>query len=185
VKALIIILALVGISFLGLMIYGETRGDQPKKSCEKLPTFKSGQEPSEDDLRQWCPPGIAEATTGLQARFAPDLGLKREEILSSSPMAPAPLAIHQSDKQVRAAHITLSKGNAAILSDGGRGKLCLCRPEVPMDGRLFGDQCPDRWKDDHRERKCVAGEDTGILPFREEGGRILLMAQPPATVTIR
>ena len=69
-KALIIILALVGVSFLGLIVYGETRSDQPKKACETLPTFKPGQEPSEDDLKNWCPPGIASATEGLQARFA-------------------------------------------------------------------------------------------------------------------
>jgi len=73
VKALIIILALVGVSFLGLIVFGETRNDQPKKACEKLPTFKSGEEPSEGDLKNWCPPGIASATEGLQARFAPDL----------------------------------------------------------------------------------------------------------------
>jgi hypothetical protein len=184
VKALIIILALVGVSFLGLIVYGETRSDQPKEACEKLPTFKSGQEPSEDDLKNWCPPGIASATEGLQARFAPDLKLKHQKELSSTSTGAAPFPIGRSDKKVRAAHIVLSEGNAAILSDGGEGKLCLCRPNVPIDDRLFGAQCPDRWKSKHSQRLCKKGDDAGILPFGEDGGRILLMSQPAATVTI-
>lgn len=182
-KALIIILALVGVSFLGLIVYGETRNDQPKKACEKLPTFSEDSEPSEDEFKKWCPPGIATATEGLQARFAPDLKLKHEETLSSAGRASLPIG--SSDKKVRAAHITLSEGNAAILSDGGDGKLCLCRFGAPMDDRLLASQCPDRWKSEHQqERQCKEGEDTGILPFGEDGGRVVLMAQPPATVTI-
>jgi hypothetical protein len=191
-KALIIILALVGVSFLGLVVWGQTRSDQPKEACEKLPAFKSGEEPSEGDLKNWCPPGIARATKGLQARFAPDLDLKREASLSSSSMGQASFSIASSDEKVRMAHIALAQGNAAILSDGDDGKLCLCRPNVPMDDRLFQSQCPDRWKSEHLEgakpgqqRKCKKGEDAGILPFGEDGGRIELMAQPQATVTIR
>jgi len=182
VKALIIILALVGVSFLGLMIYGETRSDQPKKACEKLPTFSEDSEPSEDAFKKWCPPGIATATEGLQARFAPDLKLKHEERLSSTGQTSLPIG--SSDKKVRAAHITLSEGNAAILSDGDKGKLCLCRFGVPMDDRLFDSQCPDSWKSKHAQRQCKKGDDAGILPFGEDGGSVVLMAQPPATVTI-
>ena len=181
-KALIIILALVGVSFLGLIVFGETRNDQPKKACEKLPTFKSGEEPSEGDLKNWCPPGIASATEGLQARFAPDLEFKHPEELRSSQGLPFP--IPTSDKKVRAAHIELTDGNAAILSDGGDGKLCLCRFGVPIDDRLFDNHCPDRWKDRHQQRQCKKSDDAGILPFGKDGGRIVLAAQPAATVTI-
>ena len=53
-----------------------------------------------------------------------------------------------------------------------------------MDDRLFASQCPDRWKSKHPQRQCKKGDDAGILPFPKEGGRVVLMAQPPATVTI-
>lgn len=184
-KALIIILALIGASFLGLIVFGETRSDQPKKACEKLPTFSEDSEPSEDAFKKWCPPGIATATEGLQARFAPDLKLKQhEETLSSSSTGQASFPIDSSDKKVRAAHVTLSEGNAAILSDGDKGKLCLCRFGVPVDDRLFDSQCPESWKSKRQQRQCKKGDDAGILPFGKDGGRVVLMAQPAATVTI-
>lgn len=190
-KVLIIILAVVAVSFIGLLVYGESRGEQPKKSCEQVPNLNSDDGPSEDDLEKWCPPKIAEKTRWLQALFAPDLGLKKPmELKSSSGLIEASFPIGRSDKKVRSAHIELVTGNAAILS-GDKGKLCLCRPGVPMNDLLFGGNCPDRWKSDHDKvepgkppRICKKGDDAGILPFREQGGVVVLKTQPPATVSI-
>jgi hypothetical protein len=186
-KVLIIILALVGVTFIGLLVLGEARSEQPKRGCERMPpSFKSKDGPSEDDLNDWCPPSIANATKGLQARFAPDLGLKKSVRLSSASMGGATFGVAHSDKKVRAAHIVLAQGDAAILSDGDKGKLCLCRPGQPMSDALFGDGCGDRWKSDHQKKQhvCQKDDDRGILPFQEDGGRIVLEPQPPATVTI-
>src|SRR4051794_29689170 len=71
-KALIIILALVGVSFLALIVYGETRSDQPKRACQRLPQpDENGDVDVPDD---WCPPSLADKTKGLQAKFGPGLG---------------------------------------------------------------------------------------------------------------
>ena len=194
---LIIILAVVAISFAGLLVYGASRGDQPtaknKQGCPTFPKgFTANNEPDEDDLDDWCPPGIAEATTSLQARFAPDLGIDPVELKSSSGLIEARSPVGQSDKKVRSAHIELIDGTAAILTDGHKAKLCLCKPDLPVSPLLLDDGvCPDRWRTKHlRKAKpgeapvCQAEDVSGILPFKEAGGEIVISSKPDATVRI-
>ena len=96
-----------------------------------------------------------------------------------------------SDKDTRAAKIKLVAGDAAILTNGGDGQLCLCRPKSRINDQLFTDQCPGSFKKDHRERAkpgqqgvCQSGDDSGVMPFGKLGGRIVLKAQPPGAVRI-
>src|SRR3954464_15634896 len=98
-KALIIILALVGLSFLGLLVYGTHRDEQPKKPCERMPgSFNSKDGPSTDELKDWCPPGIAKAARSLQARFAPGLDLKPPAMLRSTALEVS-FSVASSDKK--------------------------------------------------------------------------------------
>jgi hypothetical protein len=193
-KALIIILAIVAVSFVALLVYGETRSEQPgagKSDCPTFPKgFSAGKEPDEDDLSDWCPPKLAETTRGLQARFAPDLKLKKPATLSSVAMMNSAFPAPASTKKMRSARIELIKGDAAILADD-QGKLCLCKPNTQMSALLFGDNCPDRWKKKHREGAgpgqkeiCQPGDDKGILPVGGGAEPIYLLPQPPATVSI-
>lgn len=178
-KALIIILALVGVSFIGLLIYGETRSQQPKEACARIP-----KDPTDaDQWKDWCPPGIASATKGLQVRFGPGLGLKKATMLRSQG-TDASFVVGRSDKDTRTAKLKLIGGDAAILSDGGDGQLCLCRPGSVIDGSLFSDQCPSNWKHAHSSRQCLKRDDAGVMPFDGSGGRIVLKAQPPAAISI-
>jgi hypothetical protein len=143
-----------------------------------------------DQWKNWCPPGIAKATKGLQAKFGPGLKLKKPAELRSQGMETF-YPVSGSKDETRAAKIRLIAGQAAILSDGGDGQLCLCQPKSRIPDLLFGDQCPASWKRSHRERAkpadqgiCQKGDDAGVMPFGKDGGRIVLKPQPPGAVRI-
>jgi hypothetical protein len=188
-KALIIILALVGVSFVALLVYGGARSEQPKRECERVSNLNSKDGPGEDDLKDWCPPKLADATKPLQARFAPDLGID-PVMLSASGLGTASFQVAGSKKKMRAAHVELVAGEYAILKGSGDNKLCLCRAG-PMSEKLFGERCPDRWKDAHLRpekgmlpRVCSPDDVRGILPFEESGGSIDLLEGPSAKLKI-
>jgi hypothetical protein len=191
-KALIIILALVGVSFIGLVVWGQTRHDQPAAAagCKRISDPKN----VPDD---WCPPKLAELTTPLQAKFAPDLGTKPAEVSFVSGPFPATFSVVKSDKSMRAAHIELVAGDYAILAsqsngDSGNGKLCLCRQRPGlMDADLLSANCPGTWTKKHLEpakktpaRTCLADDIRGILAFDGKGGTIKLVQGTGAKVRI-
>lgn len=187
-KALIIIIALVGLSFLGLLVYGASRDPQPKSKCARIAAFQSKNDVGEDDLEGWCPPALAMATRPLQARFAPDLGIE-PAILQAAAIGTAAFPVLSSDKKMRAARIELIAGDYAILEGTGGNKLCLC-PAGPMNDKLDSDSCPDRWRKDHVSPQkgpalvCTADDVRGILPFEKEGGSVVLLGGPKAKVRI-
>lgn len=193
-KKLVIILVIVGVSFLALLVYGANRDEQSGAGVERPKGFTTEGEPDEDDLEDWDPPSFATATEGLQARFASDLGIEPVEI-SNSGLPGGEFRIERSDKKARSAKITLIKGSAAVLrgrpaGDEDDSRLCVCAPSSAMPDQFNEDNCPKRWIRDHFDprkgplRICREGDDKGILPFFEDGGVIALLQGPEAKVRI-
>ena len=171
-KALIIILALVAASFIGLLVYGNNRNEQPKRQCERVPQPLPGKSaPTADQMKEWCPPGIATKTKSLQARFAPGLGEGKRVVeigqFGGSLSVPA-----KPDKKVRAAKLLLTEGNFAIARGPDDAVVCLCRDKAPIPANLR-DQCDGPWKDRHAgSGVCLPKSDRGTIPFREPGGTL-------------
>jgi len=194
VKALIIILALVGATFIGLLVYGGHRDEQPKRPCEQLPpSFNSKDGPSEDEMEDWCPPDVAKsftsATRGLQARFTKGLGIDPVELKTSATLGGG-FRVPLSDKKARGAKLTLIKGDWVIVQANRKDQVCLCRPGSAMPAELFAPGCDDEWKQDHLAPKssqpglCQPHDDHGMLPFQEGGGLLELLPGAPATVKV-
>lgn len=190
-KALIIIVALVAVSFVGLLVYERNRDEQPARACERISNPNSDKPALPDD---WCPPDFAAATASLQANFAPTLGYKPPKLLSNSALVDGPFPVGASPKKgkepnprnVRMARIKLIKGATARLAES-ENKLCLCMPGTPLpDIMLDGDVCGRNWTSQHRNRLCSPDDrdESGVLPIEEDGGTIVLKAGPPATVSI-
>lgn len=193
-KKLIIILAVVGLTLVALLVYGANRSEQPKRACEQLPPTPPGEDPDSDAMEDWCPPdliaGISDKTRGLQAKFAPDLGIEPVE-KSTSPQFGEQFLVAPSKEPARGAHVELIAGDFVILDGNGDVDLCLCRPGTAMDARLFASHCSKDWKAKHREKAkpgqaniCQKNDHLGMLPFQEPGGVIKLLPGPPARVRI-
>lgn len=171
-KALLIILALVAASFIALLVYGNSRSEQPKRPCAQVPKPPPGQEkPTSKQMENWCPPAIVEKTKGLQARFAPGLGEGKRIVEVGQ--AGASLSVPpKPDEKVRAAKLTLKSGNFAIARGPEDAVVCLCRENAPIPANLR-DQCDTPWKKKHANRSvCLAKFDRGTIPFREPGGTL-------------
>jgi len=161
VKALIIILALVGVSFIGLLIYGEGRSPEPKRACQQIK--KDGDDWTVPD--DWCPPGVAKSTRWLQAKFAPGLDLPkpgkvmRETNVQQDVFFDVP-AIADTDKH-RAAKLTLVDGNYAIVKGPDHAIVCLCEPKSSLAGPLLDGTCGVNWQRDHAKSGpiCQPGRD--------------------------
>lgn len=187
-KALIIILALVAVSFIGLLVYGGTRSDQPKRACERLPPpSKDGNVEVPED---WCPPSVTKATRSIQARFAPGLGLKPETAeIDISPQQDNFFSVppvSDPDKR-RIAKLTLVQGDSAIVEGPENAKQCLCRPKVPVAAQLRGDACSKEWQQEH-ERKgwiCQSAGKWGAIPIGARGGQLKFDKGPTARVQVK
>jgi hypothetical protein len=188
VKALIIILALVGVSFIGLLIYGEGRSQGPKKACQKLDRGSDG---NYDVPEDWCPPGIARATRPLQLRFGPGLDLPDpgKVVISVNPQQDTPypvVPIADTDKH-RAAKLTLISGNWAIVEGPGKAKQCLCKPKELMPAQLQGNSCGHQWQEDHASAGglCQSSDKRGSIPIEWMGGKLTFKAGPAAQVEVK
>lgn len=189
-KVLIIILVIVFVSFFGVLVYSTHRDEQPKRACEQMPpSFKTKKGPSDDDVKDWCPPDLAKSftkkTRGLQRRFVKGLGLKPPVELQSTPQANVSLPVQVLDKETKAAKVTLISGDWAVLGNG-KDRLCLCSPGSKLPGPFFTAQCGDEWIADHSATGglCQRYDDGGLLAFRKPGGLLEVLAGPPATVKI-
>jgi hypothetical protein len=194
VKALIIILVLVGASFLALITYGQVRDDNREGECARLPEpDKDGKVDVPDD---WCPPDVAKrmthATRGLQARFTKGLGIDPVELKTSVSLG-GKFLVPASDKKARGAKLTLTKGDWAIVQarhDDKTDQVCLCRPGSAMPSQLFASGCDEDWKKDHqpggtsKPGVCQPHDDRGLLPFENEGGLLEVLPGAPATVKV-
>ena len=172
-KALLIILALVAASFIGLLVYGNSRSEEPKRECARIPKPPPGQKkPTSGQMENWCPPGIVEKTKGLQARFAPGLG-EGKRIVEVGAAGASLTVPPKPDEKVRAAKLTLKSGNFAIARGPEDAVVCLCRAKAPIPANLR-DQCDAPWRRKHANRSaCLAKFDRGTIPFREPGGTLL------------
>lgn len=194
-KKLVIILVVVGVSFLALLVYGVGRSEQSGHTDRDCSSPPKGDDLDEDDFEDWCPPKFAEATRPLQDRFAPDLGIQPVQIENAG-LAGGVYRVASSDKRGRSARITLVNGNSAILrgisaGEGNDSKLCLCRPSTRLPDEFDTGNCPKRWIARHfdpREKwppgECRPGDEKGGLPFLKDGGTIVLQAGPEARVRI-
>jgi hypothetical protein len=193
VKALIIILVLVGVSFLALIIYGQRRHDAPANGCPPFTRDSDGKYHVPDG---WCPPEVAKtvthATRGLQARFTAGLGIDPVEI-NTSPTLRQSFLVPASKKKARGAKLTLVKGDwvvAEVDHDDGPDRVCLCRPGSVMTSQWLLSGCGKAWDKDHQAPKasppgvCQPHDDHGMLPFEKEGGSLVLVPGAPATVRV-
>lgn len=179
-KALVIILALVGASFLALLVYGNTQHEQPKKACSHPRAFDDD-DPDPDDLSSYCPPDFAQSTRGLQARFAPGLG-QDEQVVTIGSLG-ASLAVAPG-KDVRAAKLKLVQGNFAQIRKG-EDVICICAEGTPIPDSLRG-ECDGNWKRKHQGRSaCLADFDSASMPFDEKAGSLSFAAGPPARVEVQ
>jgi hypothetical protein len=178
-KVLIIILALVGISFVGLLIYGSSKNQEPKKACERIPANKK----DGDAWKDWCPPSLADSTRGLQARFGPGLGQGTQTVelgQSGGGVSVNP----KIGKKVRTAKLSLKAGNFALAKGPEDAVVCLCRRGSSIPPTLLS-QCSPRWQSKN-PGICAAGYDRDTMPFGQFGGQITFPAPGlPATVEVK
>jgi len=178
-KALIIILALVGLSFVGLLIYGSSKSQEPKKACQRIPADKT----DGDAWKNWCPPSLAESTRGLQARFGPGLD-QGTQTVDLGQQGGAVSVNPKIGTKVRTAKLALKKGNFAIAKGPEDAVVCLCRKGAPIPANLRG-QCSPRWQSKNGST-CAAGFDRDTMPFGQFGGQISFPAPGmPATVEVK
>ncbi len=184
-KALLIILALVAASFIGLLVYGNSRSEEPKRECARVPKPPPGQKkPTSGQMENWCPPGIVEKTKGLQARFAPGLG-EGKRIVEVGAAGASLTVPPDPDEKVRAAKVLLKQGNFVIAKGPEDAVVCLCRANAPIPANLR-EQCDGAWKKAHKDHGvCKPKFDRGTIPFREPGGTLLFPTnQQPAKVQV-
>jgi len=184
VKKLIIILALVGVSFIGLLIYGGGRSQEPKRPCEQVTKDDKGEYTVPDS---WCPPSLADSTRGLQARFGPGLGQGVQTIDIGPQSAPPATVDAKFGTKVRTAKLTLKSGNFALAKGTyGDGVVCLCQEGAPIPPN-FRAQCDAHWKKENAgAASCVGGFNRATLPFDQFGGSInFTVTGMPATVEVK
>ena len=188
-KKLIIILALIAVSFIGLLIYGGGRSQEPKKPCQQI--IKDGDDWKVAD--DWCPPSIAKATRSIQAKFAPGLDLPKpgKEVRDINPQQDAFFdvpPVGDTDKH-RTAKLTLLSGDWAIVEGPGpdNAKQCLCAPKQPLPPQLPGGACGHNWQEDHLKNGgiCQSVDKHGTIPINWMGGRLTFKAGPAAQVEVK
>ena len=179
-KVLIIILALVGVSFVGLLIYGGSKNQEPKRACERTPSNpKDG-----DSWKNWCAPSLAESTRGLQARFGPGLG-QGTQTVELGQFGGGVSVKPKIGKKVRTAKLSLKAGNFALAQGPEDAVVCLCRRGAQIPPNLRG-QCSARWQAKNPGSTCAAGFDRDTMPFGQFGGQITFPAPGlPATVEVK
>lgn len=185
-KKLVIILVIVGVSFLALLVYGIGRGEPAggptKDDCGNPP---QGDDLDEDDFEDWCPPSLAEATRPLQVRFAKGLGIEKRKVAIGALGAAFPVKADL-DARMRAARLQLIDGKAAVAT-GPKSRQCLCRPGTIIPDELRDkDKCGRLWTEDRRELgwKCQEGDDRGVIPFDKLGGTLRFEPLQSAVVTV-
>ena len=179
-KAVVIILALVGVSFLALLVYGATRHEQPSNDCSYPKAF-SKDDPDADDLSDYCPPNFAEKTRGLQARFAPGLGQDKQTVIIGSADTGLPV---KAGKKTRAAKLKLVGGSFVRVKKGD-DIVCLCAEGTPIPGALRN-SCDSHWRREHTGLAvCQPGFDAASMPFDDKPGLLVFPAGPPAKVEVQ
>jgi hypothetical protein len=186
-KALIIILAVVALSFVGLVVYGQTRTDRPSRACEQLPKPDSDGDIEVPD--DWCPPSIAKATRPLQARFAPGLDLPKPNSkveITISPQGDNFFTIPPTKpNKRRTAKLTLISGSSAIVEGPNDAKQCLCKPGEPLASQLLlGGTCSGEWRKDN-SNGCTSAGKWGTIPVDWTGGQLKFDKGPSATVEVK
>ena len=187
-KALIIILALVGLSFVGLLIYGGSGNQNPKKDCQQLGRDSEGNYTVPND---WCPPSIAKATRSLQAKFGPGLDLPKpgKVVIEVGPQQDKFFSVPgvaDPDKR-RIAKLTLISGTAAIVEGPDNAKQCLCKPKESVPQQLRSGVCGPNWQKDHAENDwiCQSADKWGTIPIGWLGGQLKFVKGPAAQVEVK
>lgn len=192
-KALIIILVLVAVSFVGLLVYGKAHGSSGHQQGQPA-GFGAATDPKPDQLDSWNPPSFASGLPWFQERFGPSLGLKPSAQLTNTPLVAGSLQVpamkgavpgKPDPKNVRLAKISLVGGEAALLEQGDN-RLCLCAARSALPDALFTDEaCDTHWKTKNASRTCEPDQTSGSIPVGDQGGTIRLMPGPHASVIVK
>lgn len=164
-KALIVILAIVFVTFFGLLVYGTHQDEQPKSGCDQPKGFGSNSDPTAEQLKDWCPPKLANATSGLQARFAPGLGFTTT---AEVPALGISITIPEAKKdRPRMARLTLQDGSWVVANGPNDAKQCLCRTGTLVPNELRGDTCDENWRQKQESSGwvCTESGSKGVIPF--------------------
>ena len=186
-KALIIILALVGLSFVALLIYGGSGDPDPKKPCQQI--IKNGDDWTVPD--NWCPPSIAKATRGLQAKFAPGLDLPKpgKVVIDIGPQQDNFFNVPGvgDPKKRRTAKLTLISGTGAVVEGPENARQCLCKPKEMVPPTLQGGICGPNWQTDHVKKGwiCQSADKFGTIPIGWMGGQLKFPKGPAAQVEVK
>lgn len=188
-RVLVIILLVVGLSFVAITGYGLTRDPVPgdgstSSSCASSPPMKDG-ELDEDAAEDWCrdPPG---AIAGMTRRFGP-----RTRFLAGPVTAPrAGLDANEDAPPADPARRDEPEGKMRVVpfewrADGPMQirykdqQLCLCRPGAALDAELM-ESCGEGWIRHRRQDggALVCGEDDGqgTIILDADGGRVTFHA---------
>lgn len=203
-RLLIIILVLVGLSFVAVMSYGLIRDPAPAPagagsgSCASAPRM-DGDELDEDAAEDWCsdPPALVTALTwspeqpvvldrplkvpsdgGDVCNPLPTLGLK--EICKNTPAATPRRFGPSGEKQI--ARFRWVAGGPVLIShvrDRKPQRLCLCQPGARLDRDAL-DACRPKWVARLREQDghllCGARDGEGTIALPAQGSQLRFQA---------
>lgn len=190
-KALVIVLALLGLTFVGLVVFGVARDRDPAPSAKSgafgSPPPMDGGEPDEDALEDWKAPPVGELLAAALSPFAKKLELEDDRIDARSPtmgMQPDRVVAPPSRDKMRVGRAVLESGLGAVVryscahrpNENRRcpQQVCACAPGVHDDDDF--EACGDGWVNARREGddsiRCEARHARPALVIYREGGVI-------------
>ena len=185
-RAVLIVLVVLGLAFAGLMIFGVVRHGGEARAADAsgaAPPMRDG-EVDKDALEDWRPPDMAGAMARLLSPLAPRIGFAGN--IEAPPAAAFPARRHApagTSDDLRIVRVERVSGAPMRVShhcaeaDGRECPevVCLCAPGFTYDEDLF-DGCSDGWKRRRRSGDdrllCRAGDDAATLVIYREGGPI-------------
>lgn len=211
-KALLIILALVALSFVAVLVYGVGR-DRPGASSASArragapPPTKSDGSIDEDAMEDWRPPDLLAALKGMASGYTKGLKMQPEQITLGGENQTIQASVnyfHKGEKpkfdlddndkvrqNPRTVKLTLISGEMAVINapkPGGSQQLCLCHPGATLSLDEINSCHSETWRQQQRNLTCRAtdkrqNEGLKTLPIYAPGAVLSFTSLRPATVS--